>query len=560
MNDQRKHKLKSIILVLVLSLALSIIVLDTTLLNVSLSAIIKDLDTNLQNIQWVITAYALTLTSLTILGGRLGDIFGRRKMFITGAIIFAVGSFITSISQNITTMIIGESIIEGIGAALMMPATMSILISRFQGRSRALALGIWGGVAGASAALGPIVGGYLTTHYSWRWGFRINIFVAIILVTSAIFVIGNNKNDRRKMKLDWTGIVLSTLGLLFFVFAIIEASTFGWFFETRVAHLGTSAISMPFGLSFVPVCMLIGIILLTIFAYWENKLEKHDTKIPLVSLQIFKNKPFSSGVGVMAIVALGQSGIIFALPVFFQSVRGFTALETGLSLMPMSIMLLFIAPLGGYLSGRVRPRLLIQIGMIVQFLGLIVLRSTFSVDATSSDFIIPLMLIGLGMGLVFSQITNLAMIDIKNEEAGEASGINSTMRQLGATLGSALIGSILLTVLASNITSGIMNSDKIPEQYKAQVISAAKAQSSGVEFGGIKNDGSNIPVQVKKEIVEVTHQATVTGNKAALATSAIVALFGFFISFILPNIDKITHKKPEEIAIGSDVPFYAIET
>ena len=552
MNEHLNSRTKSILLVLVLSLALAIIVLDTTLLNVSLGAIIKDFDTNIQSIQWVITAYALTLTAFTILGGRLGDIFGRRKMFVLGAIIFAIGSFITSISQNIPTMIIGESIIEGLGAALMMPATLSILITSFHGRSRAMAMGMWGGVAGAASALGPVLGGYLTTHHSWRWWFRIKLVVALILVCSSV-IIKESKDQRIKHNLDWVGIALSSLGLLSFVYGTIEASTYGWFTRTREVRLGSTLIEMPFGLSFVPYTMLLGVILLSVFVWWEVRLEKIEGRTPLVSIKLFENKVFSSGITVMAIFALGQSGLIFALPVFFQSVRGFTALKTGIALIPMSLMILFIAPLGGYLSSKIRPRLLTQIGMVIQFIGLLILRDTFSVTAKSDDFVIALLVIGLGMGFVFSQITNLTLSTIKPKEAGEAAGVNSTMRQLGATFGSAAIGSILLTVLSSSVTSGILNSSKIPKALKPQIVLAAKQQASGIEFGGIKNLGAKIPKSVANEIINVTHQATVSGNKAAILASAIVCIFGFGVSFILPNMKKITdsepmHEKEKEIA------------
>jgi len=216
---------------IVLSLALAIIIIDTTLLNVSLSSIIRDLHTDIQSIQWVISAYSLTLAALTITGGRLGDLFGRKRMFVLGAIIFAIGSFIASISQNVPQMIIGESIIEGIGAALMMPATSSLLIATFQGRERAIAFGIWGGIAAAAAALGPILGGYLATYYSWRWGFRINVVVALILFIGS-FIIKDSRDLEEKPTIDWTGVLLSALGLVLFVFGIIESSQYGFWHAT----------------------------------------------------------------------------------------------------------------------------------------------------------------------------------------------------------------------------------------------------------------------------------------------------------------------------------------
>src|SRR5216110_2707855 len=173
---------------LVLSLALAIIIIDTTLLNVSLSTLIRELHTNLQSLQWVISAYSLTLAALTVTGGRMGDLLGRKRMFRFGAFVFAAGSFLASVSNSVSTLLWGESIIEGIGAALMMPATASLLVSRYRGHDRALAFGIWGGVAAAASAIGPILGGFLTTHYSWRWGFRINVFVVAILLLGSIII------------------------------------------------------------------------------------------------------------------------------------------------------------------------------------------------------------------------------------------------------------------------------------------------------------------------------------------------------------------------------------
>src|SRR3954467_14546082 len=186
---------------LVLSLALAIIIIDTTLLNVSLETLIRELHTTLQSLQWVISAYSLTLAALTVTGGRLGDLFGRRRMFRLGAFLFAVGSFLASISHSIPMLILGESIIEGIGAAMMMPATASLLVAKYRGHDRALAFGVWGGIAAAAAVVGPILGGYLTTHYSWRWGFRINVFVVALLLLGSVII--GEEPPRRQRKIDY---------------------------------------------------------------------------------------------------------------------------------------------------------------------------------------------------------------------------------------------------------------------------------------------------------------------------------------------------------------------
>src|SRR6266550_7372690 len=199
----------------VLSLALAIIIIDTTLLNVSLSTLIRELHTNLQSLQWVISAYSLMLAALTVTGGRMGDLFGRKRMFKLGAIIFALGSMIASVSRSVPVLLLGESIIEGVGAALMMPATASLLVSKYRGHDRAIAFGIWGGVAAAASAIGPILGGFLTTHFSWRWGFRINLFVVALLLIGSMII--DDRQERAGKGIDWIGVLLSAAGLFFVV-------------------------------------------------------------------------------------------------------------------------------------------------------------------------------------------------------------------------------------------------------------------------------------------------------------------------------------------------------
>ena len=210
----------------VLSLALAIIIIDSTLLNVSLSTLIRELHTNLQKLQWVISAYSLMLAALTVTGGRMGDLFGRKRMFMGGAVVSVVGAFVASISHSFPVLLLGESIIEGIGAALMMPATASLLVQKYRGHDRAIAFGIWGGVAAAASAIGPILGGFFTTHYSWRWGFRINIFVCAVLLAGS-FLVEDTERPREK-SIDWIGVLLSSAGLFCVVFGIIESESYGW--------------------------------------------------------------------------------------------------------------------------------------------------------------------------------------------------------------------------------------------------------------------------------------------------------------------------------------------
>jgi len=518
--------------VLVLALALAIIIIDTTLLNVSLSYVIRDLNTDIQSIQWVITAYSLTLAALTITGGRLGDIFGRKKMFILGAIIFAVGSFIASISQNVGTMIIGESIIEGIGAALMMPATASLLVSTYRGRDRAIAMGVWGGIAAASSAIGPILGGYLTAHYSWRWGFRINVFVAALLILLSVLIKGSHDREE-KPSLDFPGVALSSLGLLALVFGIIESETYGWWKAKEVFVFFGHNLTLH-GYSIVPISLLIGVILLTIFGLWQSRVAKKG-QTPLVSLSLFKNGQFTSSVLVTAVMALGQAGIIFSLPVFFQAVRGLDAYHTGLAFLPMSLTALFCAPLSAILGRKYTAKRIIQIGFASTVFSMFLIRQTLGVEADVVNFVPAMIFYGVGIGASMSLLSNMTLSAVSVDEAGEASGVTNTFRQLGSTLGSAIIGAALLTALSTNLTNGVNDSKIIPATLKSQIVQAMSSQSSNVEFGGGAKLGTQIPPKIAAEITTISHQATVDSNKVAINYTFIFALLGLLFTFFLPN-------------------------
>jgi len=529
----------------VLSLALAIIIIDTTLLNVSLATIIHDLHTNIQSIQWVISAYSLTLAALTITGGRFGDIFGRKKMFVLGAIIFALGSFITSISNNVGTMIIGESIIEGIGAALMLPATSSLLLSTFHGRERAVAFGVWGGIAGGAAALGPLLGGYLTTNYSWRWGFRINVFVAIILVLSS-FIIKEAIDDKERPLIDWLGIVLSATGLVSLVFGVIEASTYGWWKAKEVFAIGSHAFNFPANLSVVPFAIALGVIILGFFLAWESKREAANLT-PLVSMHLFKNVRFRGGILATAIISLGQAGLIFILPVYFQAVVGLSAYDTGKALLPFSLSLLVVSPLGAILSGKIKPKFLIIAGLTINVLAVFVTRYFLKIDGTMWSLWPGLLLYGFGMGLTMSQISNYTLSAVPVHEAGEASGLNNTFRQVGSSFGSAVIGAILLTSIPSFISTGIANSTVIPTAAKNPITEAVSAQSSNIEFGGAVQTGGKLSPTVTKEVATISKQAIVDGNRLSLLYTALIALLGLLAALFIPDVE-IAGKKEKPLA------------
>ena len=509
----------------VLSLALAIIIIDTTLLNVSLSTLIRELHTNLQSLQWVISVYSLTLAALTVTGGRMGDLFGRKRMFMLGAILFAIGSFIASISHNIPVLLLGESIIEGIGAALMMPATASLLVAKYRGHDRAIAFGIWGGIAAAASAIGPIVGGFLTTHYSWRWGFRINIFVVALLLLGSLII--EDTEELRGKSIDWVGVLLSAAGLFLIVFGIIESSTYGWFTARKpfpLADLG--------GLSIVPFAIVAGALVLALFAWWELRVERNGGT-PIVSMRLFQNRQFVSGALIIGVLMLGMNGIVFSLPVFLQSVKNLDAFHTGLALLPMSIMLLIVSPAAATLTKRISPKHLVQAGLALDVVALFVLRAMLTPDMDLRMLIPGLVLYGTGQGMVMSQINNLMLSAVPVREAGEASGVGNTFRQVGSALGAAIIGAVLLSTILTNIESAVAASNTIPAAEKPAIDATLREHSSGLAFGGAEVF-ANVPDGTRKTLAEFRRDATTTGNREALLYGAAFAFLGLLISTRLP--------------------------
>src|SRR5436190_5145272 len=396
---------------MVLSLALAIIIIDSTLLNVSLSTLVHELNTNLQSLQWVISAYALMLAALTVTGGRMGDLFGRKRMFKLGAVIFVVGAVVASIAHSISVLLLGESIIEGIGAALMMPATASLLVAKYRGHDRAIAFGIWGGVAAAASAIGPILGGFLTTHYSWRWGFRSNVVVCAILLIGSRIV--EDPQPLEKKKTDWIGVLLSAAGLFAIVFGIIESETHA--------------------IPTTPIAIGIGVAILAGFAFWERRVEAKGG-LPIVSMRLFQNGHFIAGASVVGVLMLAQNGVIFSLPVFLQSVKQLDAFHTGLTLLPMSLMLLIVSPAAAPLTKRIPHKRLVQAGLIINTIAIVILRFSIGIDIKLTWLIPGLALYGAGLGLVLSQINNLTLSSIDVREAGEGSGVLNTFRQIGISL------------------------------------------------------------------------------------------------------------------------------
>ncbi len=496
---------------MVLSLALAIIIIDSTLLNVALSTLIRDLNTSLQKLQWVISAYSLMLAALTVTGGRMGDLFGRKRMFKLGAVVFVAGAVTASLAHSFFTLLLGESIIEGIGAALMMPATASLLVAKYHGHDRAVAFGIWGGVAAAASAIGPILGGFLTTHYSWRWGFRINVVVCAILLVGSRLVEDNRPPE--KSRIDWVGVLLSSTGLFGIVFAIIESE------KRQMRMIAIAAFA-------------IGAVIVALFSLWEWRYEKRGGQ-PTLSMRLFQNREFVAGAGVVGVMMLAQNGVIFSLPVYLQSVRDLDALHTGLTLLPMSVMLLIVSPLAAKLTRTFNHKRLVQTGLVVNIVAILILRFTITPVVNLLWLWPGLALYGIGMGLVLSQINNLTLSAIPVKQAGEGSGVVNTYRQIGISLGIAIIGAVLISTILTGLDTSVAQSRAIPQQSKSAITAMLGANAADLAFGERRMFDRFAPA-VQQQLNGMRRTSTTVAIRRAFVWCAIFAALCLGVSMLLP--------------------------
>lgn len=510
-----------------LALGLAIVVIDNTVLNVAIPYILRDLNTSLDSLEWVISGYALIIATLLITTGRLGDMWGRKRVFILGTILFAIGSFIASLAQNIQILFFGESLIEAIGAAMMLTSTLSLLASEFRGRERAIAFGIWGAVAGASASVGPLLGGYLTTYQSWRWSLRINVLVAIIAIAGSIFIKESKGEDGKKF--DWLGTLFSGSGLFFLVFSLIEGRKYGWFSPNE--NFTSNGFTWPFeNVSIIPFTFLLSAILLSAFALTEYWIEKRGGS-PLLKPSMFKNWGFSMGLLTVGIVSLGQLGLFFVFPIYVQNVLGYTAFDTGLVFLPTSITVFICGAASGFLSSKFGPKWIVSIGMFILSLGTLLLIPAISTQATGWSLAPVLVVFGVGMGLATAQLTNLVLSAVPTSLAGEASGANATMRQVGSAIGIAVIGAVFTSALTLGITDRINADLAIPEPAKQKIIEVAHESSTQL---GSQNSQSTLPPSVVVAIKSDINESLVSASKAAVGMAFVFVLAGSVASLVIP--------------------------
>lgn len=503
------------LVLLVLCTAVFMLLLDTTIVNVAQVKIREGLDADLSEIQWVLDSYILTYAVFLLSFGRLGDVFGRRRMFVAGMVIFTVASALCGASGWLgdqlgisgATALIAARVLQGFGGALMMPQSLAIISTTFPPEKRGAAMGIWGSIVAIGAVVGPVVGGLIVTHYAWEWVFLINLPVGVVAVLATLAIVPESTDPQATRRIDWGGVLLSGSGIFAVVYALIEGNGHGW--------------SSPLIIGL----FVAGVALLAAFVWWERRVAD-----PMMKIELFRLRNFWVGNVISLVVAFGMFGIFFPITIFLQSVLGFTPIRAGLSMIPMSLMILVVAPLAGRFSDRIGARWIIVTGMSLMTVGILFIIRQTNLDTTWATLAPALAMCGMGMGMTFAPMTAAAMREVPPRIAGSASGILNTTRNIGQVLGIAVMGTLLQNRLNANAEEGLAS---LPLEPAVRDRIAALLAASRFEdiLGAIPPGNADLVPQVLFAI----RQAFVDSLHTTFFVASLACLVGVSAALLLRN-------------------------
>jgi MFS family permease len=500
--------------------------LDSSVMNVSIATVAKDVGTTVTGIQTAITFYTLVMASLMITGGKLGQILGRKRAFAIGCVIYGCGSLITALSPDLAVLMLGWSVLEGVGAALIMPAIVALVASNFARPQRPRAYGLVASAGAIAVAAGPLIGGLFTTYLSWRWVFAGEVLIVLIILgfTRRFADIPPEQGAR----LDPVGTVLSALGLGLIVYGILRSGTWGFVLPKEGA---------PQWLRFSPVIWLIlsGGAVLRVFMSWEIHRLRRGGSV-LVDPAMLRNQTLRGGLISFLFQYLLQAGLFFAVPLFLSVSLGLSAVATGVRLLPLSITLLLAAAGIPKVFPDASPRRVVQIGFLLLFAGIVIMVALLDIGAGPEIVTWPMLLAGLGVGALASQLGSVTVSSVPDEQSSAVGGIQNTVTNLGASIGTALAGAVLIAALTTSFLTGVQNNPDVPHDI------AAKAQvqlAGGIPFMSDKDlraalDKAGVSPKTTDAIVKENANARIDGLRSSLSLLAIIALIALFTSRRIP--------------------------
>jgi MFS family permease len=514
---------------LVLGLAQYVLMLDTTVMNVSIAQLVEDLDTTVTRIQLAITMFTLVMATTMIAGGKIGDVLGRRRTFRIGLVVYGLGSGITSIAPNFAVLLLGWSLLEGLGSALLMPCITALIATNVVKERRASAYGFIAAMAAAAVATGPLIGGFMTTQFSWRWVFA-GESVVCALIFARTGVLDEGESGVERARFDAPGAVLSALALGFVVIGVLQGGAWGF-----VAP-ATSGSPRLLGVSLAAWLVAGGLVLVRITLGWFDHAVRTG-RPSLVDPAMFRVKPLTNGLTVLMLQALVQAGTFFALPIFLTVVLGLTAMKTGVTIMPLSITLVGGAVLRPKLWPKASPRTLGTVSFVIMLLGVLGILGAITADANPSQLVAPLLVMGLGIGLLASQTGDILVSSVPVDKSGEVGGLQYTAQNLGASLGTAVIGAIMLAGLATALQTGVDASPALSQAVKEQATITIDGPISFVSDPQLEAAVARAGVSPAEgeELLQINRDARLLALRRALAAVVLLVLVGLLVSRKLPE-------------------------
>lgn len=503
-----------------ISIAVSLIIVDSTIVNVAVPSIVDELGITSTEVQWVQEAYTLVFAALLLLFGSLADRFGRRRVMLLGVVLFAASSVFAALAPDGGILILSR-LVQGVGGAMILPTTLSLINATFRGKERGIAFAVWGSTIGGMAAVGPLLGGWLTTAFSWRWAFGINVPLGIIIIIGVLLTVAESKEPRRG-RLDVVGSVLSVLLFGSLVFGLIEGRTYGWWTLEQDFTIGS--FTWPFELSPIPVAFAIAVVALVGFIWWGLARAKQG-KGTLLEFSLFRIPSFRNGNVAALVVSLGEFGIILSLPLWLQFVLGFDALQTGFLLLALALGSFFASGAAGAFSGKVAPVVIVRLGIVAEIIGVAWVGFIIAPDAAWGWLVPALFVYGFGVGLATAQLTGVILQDVPVQLSGQGSGTQSTSRQVGSALGVAILGTVLFTTTGAALSASLDDAG-VPAAQADTVVSAVVDSAGGAIAG--------LSANPETEAFGAAAEAAFSdGTRASAFTAAGFLLVGLAATFSL---------------------------
>jgi EmrB/QacA subfamily drug resistance transporter len=517
-----------------ISLGVALIIVDSTIVNVAVPSIVEDLGITSTQVQWVQEAYTLVFASLLLLFGSLADKFGRRRMLLIGVVVFTIASVLAAFAPSGDLLILAR-LIQGVGGAMVLPTTLSLINATFRGRERGIAFAVWGSTIGGMVAVGPLLGGWLTTAFSWRWAFGINVPLGIIIFIGVLLTVTESR-EARYGKIDFLGAALSVLIFGPLVFGLIEGRTYGWWLTDTPMQIGE--FTWPFEISPVPIAFAISALALVSFIAWERHRKRIGSSV-LLEFSLLRIGSFRNGNIAAMVVSLGEFGIILTLPLWLQFVLGFDALQTGFLLLSLAIGSFVASGFAGATSNRISPVTIVRVGLVAEIIGVAGIGVIIGPAAVWGWLIPALFIYGFGVGLATAQLTGVILQDVPVEMSGQGSGTQSTSRQVGSALGVAILGTILFTSTAAVLTAQLENLN-LPADQVDQVVSAV-VDSAGGAIPGLEANPQTA------EIADAAKSAFSAGTRLSAFAAA-----GFLVVGLAATFSLGSGRRSEEEVDGTE--------